>query len=210
MSGYVLTHGGDDAGRRRLAMLDAFHGPMTIRGLQASGVRPGWRCLEVGAGSGAMTAWLAERVGPDGRVLAIDIDTEWLEPLRSETVEVRRADITTAELPASSFDLVLARMLLLHLPDPIETCRRFLAALAPGGQLIVQDADFGPVALQDATDAKADGLAAMNTTMRLAGVHLALGPELEAMLQALGAHMLQVDCEPSAGRGGKPAALTQR
>jgi SAM-dependent methyltransferase len=207
MSGYVLAHGGDDAGRRRLALLDAFHGPMTLRQLEAAGVKSGWHCLEAGGGSGAMTAWLAERVAPTGHVLAIDIETQWLEPLHGEIVEVRRADITTVALPASRFDLVLARMLLLHLPDPIEACRRFVMTLAPGGQLIIQDADFRPVALQGASDAEAAGLATMEATMRSAGVHLSLGPELEAMLHAVGAQVVQVDSEPSPARGGQAAAL---
>jgi len=47
----------------------------------------------------------------------------------------------------------------------------------------------------------------MNATMRSAGVHLLLGPELEAMLTAVGAHVVQVASEPSPGRGGQAAAL---
>lgn len=116
-------------------------------------MRPGWRCLEVGAGTGALTAWLAERVAPGGRVLAIDIETHWLEPLRNDVIEVLQADITTTTLPRDTFDLTLARMLLLHLPEPAETCRQLVAATAPGGSLIIRDADFRPVAVADATDA---------------------------------------------------------
>ena len=207
MSDYVLTHRGDDAGRRRLAMLDAFHGPMTIGQLQAARIQPGWRCLEVGAGIGATTTWLAERVAPTGRVLAIDIETHWLESLRSEIIEVRQADITATTLPPDSFDLVLARMLLLHLPDPAQVCQQLLAATVPGGCLIIQDADFRPIALEDAADAEAEGLAVMNDTMRSAGIHLAFGPELETLLQVAGAHIVQVECEPSPGHGGEGAAL---
>jgi hypothetical protein len=98
-------------------------------------------------------------------------------------------------------------MLLLHLPDPIGACSRFVMTLAPGGQLIIQDADFRPVALQGASDAEAAGLATMEATMRSAGVHLSLGPELEAVLHAVGAQVVQVDSEPSPGRGGQAAAL---
>ena len=190
-----------------MALLDEFHGPMTIRQLQAAHVRPGWQCLEVGAGTGALTAWLAERVAPTGRVLAIDIETHWLEPLSSEIVEIRQADITATRLPPNSFELVLARMLLLHLPDPAEACRQLLAATAPDGILIIQDADFSPISLRDATDLEADGLAVMEETMRAAGVHLALGPKLETLLQAVGARIAEVESEPSPGHGGEGAAL---
>lgn len=206
MSEYVLTHHGDDAGRRRLALLDEFHGPMTISQLEAAGVKPGWQCLEAGAGTGAITAWLAERVAPGGRVLAVDIETDWLEPLRGDIIDVRRADITTTALSADSFDLVLARMLLLHLPDPARAARRLVAAAAPGGCLVIQDADFRPVALGDANEAEAAGLAMMNQTMRSAAVDLALGPMLEALLEASGAEIVQVQSEPSPGRGGETAA----
>ncbi len=47
---------------------------MTTRHLAATGVGPGWRCWEVGAGGPTVSAWLARRVGPTGSVLATDID----------------------------------------------------------------------------------------------------------------------------------------
>jgi SAM-dependent methyltransferase len=188
-------------------LLDEFHGPLTIRELEAVKVRPGWRCLEAGAGTGAMTRWLAEKVAPSGRVLAIDIETHLLEPLRGETIEVRQADIRDAALPKAGFDLVLARMLLLHLPDPADVCRQFVEATVSGGQLVIQDADFLPLALEGATDVEASGLSTHNETMRAAGVHLALGPMLESLLVVAGAQIEHVVTESSKGHGGETAAL---
>src|SRR5262249_20305982 len=46
-------------------------------------VRPGWRCLEVGAGRGSMAVWLAEQVGANGHVVATDIDVTYLGRLDS-------------------------------------------------------------------------------------------------------------------------------
>jgi SAM-dependent methyltransferase len=204
---YVFAHGGDLAERRRLELLERFHGPLTVSQLTAAGVGQGWRCLEAGAGVGSMTSWLAERVGPGGHVLAIDLETQWLAPLQSETLEVRKGDITTTQLPRDSFDLVLARMLLLHLPDPAQACRQLVAAAAPGGSVIIQDADFTTVTLEDATDAEAEGLDVMAKTMTAAGVHIALGPQLGHLLQAAGAELEHVEVQPSPGHGGQPAAL---
>ena len=48
--------------------------PYTQRYLDALGIAPGWQCLEIGAGSGTMTAWLAQRVSPTGSVVAVDVD----------------------------------------------------------------------------------------------------------------------------------------
>jgi 2-polyprenyl-3-methyl-5-hydroxy-6-metoxy-1,4-benzoquinol methylase len=207
MSEYVLAHHGDDAERQRLALLHEFHGRLTLTQLQAAAVRPGWRCLDVGAGTGAMTSWLAERVAPTGHVLAMDLETHWLEPLRSEIVEVCQGDITRTELPPNRFNLVMAQMLLLHLPDPSQTCRQLLEATVPGGQLIIHDADFTPVAIHNATELEATGVTVMADTMRAAGAHLALGPELETLLRDAGAQIEHIESQPWVGRGGETAAL---
>lgn len=114
----------------------------TRRYLDALGIAPGWRCLEVGAGTGTMTTWLADRVAPGGSVVAADIDTTFLRGLDRDNVEVRELDITTTEARAE-FDLVYCRLVLCHLPDPdthLETLVRFVR---PGGWILVQDSDFG-------------------------------------------------------------------
>jgi hypothetical protein len=73
MTDYVLAHAGDQRERERLALLERFHGPLTIAQLKPL-VRPGWNCLEAGAGGGGMTGWLAERVAPSGSVLAVEVE----------------------------------------------------------------------------------------------------------------------------------------
>jgi SAM-dependent methyltransferase len=206
MSEYVLAHRGDARERQRMELLDAYHGPLTLSQIDAGGIGPGWRCLEVGAGAGLMTRRLAERVRPSGRVVAIDLETSWLEPLRSDIVEVRRGDITTAALEPGGFDLVLAQMLLLHLADPGAVFRRLLAATRPGGHLIVHDADFSPVALLEATPAEAEGVAAMMEVMRAAGVDVAFGARLEAVAREQGAYVEHVESQPVVERGDDTAA----
>ena len=58
------------------------------------GVAAGWACLEVGAGNGSVSHWLAQRVGPTGHVVASDIDTRFLDRLALPNLEVRRLDVT--------------------------------------------------------------------------------------------------------------------
>lgn len=206
VSDYVLAHRGEQIERTRLDLLHRFHGPATVAALEAASVGPGWRCLEVGAGAGAMTTWLAERVAPGGSVLAADIETHWLEPLRSDVIDVHALDITTDKLPPAAFDLVLARMLLLHLADPAAACRRLLAAARSGATVVLQDADFTALDLQGASALEAEGLRTMTDTMRAAGVDLALGPRLPALLQSAGAEIVAVQTSPSPGRGNGFAA----
>jgi SAM-dependent methyltransferase len=202
---YALAHGGDATERDRLALLERFHGPLTVAHLQDV-VRPGWRCLEAGAGAGGMTRWLAERVVPGGSVLAVDLETHWLSPLRSDVVDVRTLDITTDPLPAAAFDLVLARMLLLHLADPLAACRRLVATARDGATLLLQEADFDAVHLDGASTLEAEGLQTMNETMRASGVDLTLGSRLAAIVETAGAELETVDRRPSPGQGGGLAA----
>jgi cyclopropane fatty-acyl-phospholipid synthase-like methyltransferase len=68
---YTLSQeGAEELERARLALLEDFCDPHTVRQLDAIGVAEGWRCLDVGAGAGAATRLFAERVGDTGSVLA--------------------------------------------------------------------------------------------------------------------------------------------
>src|SRR5215470_8429208 len=101
--------------RERLVLQQQFADPATQRRIAALSSMRGWHCLEVGAGAGSIVQWLCTRVGPDGRVLAIDLDIRFLSHLREPGLQVRQADIITDKLPESAFDLVHARLLLVHL-----------------------------------------------------------------------------------------------
>jgi SAM-dependent methyltransferase len=126
----------------RLRTLEALLDPGTVRHLEARGVGPGWRCLEVGAGGGSIAAWLCDRVGPDGSVLATDLDTTVLERLSEPNLEIRAHDVLADDLPEAEFDLVHMRLLLAWLRDPAPALRRLVAALRPGGWLVAEEMDF--------------------------------------------------------------------
>jgi SAM-dependent methyltransferase len=107
--------------------------------LAGAGVRSGWRCWEVGAGRGSIARWLADVVGPQGHVLATDLDDRWFASTGAENLEFRRHDVTRDQPPASRLDLIHARFLLEHLADPRDVIARLAAALKPGGVLVVED-----------------------------------------------------------------------
>ena len=206
MTDYVLTADPNEDERRRMALLFVYHGQLTLEVLQAAEVSRGWRCLEVGAGGGDITRWLASRVTPGGSVVAVDLETHWLEPLASEVLDVRRGDFGDINLREAGFDLVVAQMLLLHLPSPADTCRRFVELCAPAGQIVVHDTDFAPLALADATASEAAGLAVMPDVMRAAGIDVSLGPKVGALLEAAGATIEQVETRPCATLGDRRTA----
>ena len=136
-----------DLERFRLRLLEEFHDPLSVRQLDAIGVGEGWQCLDAGAGGGSVTKLLCGRIGTVGTVLALDLDTSLLEGLASQRVEVRRHDLLRDELPLAAFDLVNARLLLMHLPSRLEALRRLVAAARPGGWVTAIDPDFTTVEL---------------------------------------------------------------
>ena len=93
--------------------------PGHVRLLKDCGVAPGWRCAEVGPVGGSVAAWLADAVGPEGSVVALDIDISHLDHLaRRSNVEVRRHDIVAEPIGEATFDLVHTRLVIEHLPEP--------------------------------------------------------------------------------------------
>src|SRR3974390_2892374 len=77
----------------RFGALEKLFDAGTIQLLHERGVGAGWHCLEVGGGRGSIAAWLSERVGPTGRVIATDVNTRFLDTLQRPNLEVRRHNI---------------------------------------------------------------------------------------------------------------------
>src|SRR5262245_18721496 len=130
MAHYTLDNAWQQA-RRRLALLEAWLDPGTIRHLETPGVGEGWHCLEVGGGGGSVTEWLCRRVGLGGRVIVTDVDTQFLDAINAPNLTVRRHDIVAEELPRGEFDLVHCRLLLTHLADRHRALQHMVSALKP-------------------------------------------------------------------------------
>jgi SAM-dependent methyltransferase len=136
----------------RLRALEQMRDPLSIRHLETVPVSQGWNCLVVGAGAGSMAKWLANRVGPDGKVVATDIDTRFLSQINIPNLEIRRHDILKDDLETDHYDLVLCRLLLAHLPEPENALRRMANAIRPGGWILVEESDFGSIMPVDDTN----------------------------------------------------------
>ena len=89
--------------------------------------------------------------GDDGRVLATDIDVSWIEAAANPVLEVRRHDVIRDPPPPETFDLVHARLVLVHLEDRAAALQVMVDALRPGGWLVLEDADpaLQPLACPD-------------------------------------------------------------
>jgi SAM-dependent methyltransferase len=140
--GYLLDNRAVEASGRFDA-LSAVFDAVTFRHVDALGPVAGWRCWEVGAGGPSVPDGLAERVGPTGLVVATDLDTNWLADRVRPGIEVVQHDVATDEPPAGGrFDLIHARLVLLHIPERDKALRRMVSALRPGGVLLIEDFDI--------------------------------------------------------------------
>jgi SAM-dependent methyltransferase len=141
-AGMTLEYAFDNRTRQaalQLACIERYLDPVTRIRL-APLVRPGDRCWEVGAGAGSVAALLARTVGPAGYVLATDIDTAQLTV--HDGFEARTHDVRRDPVPDSGpFDVIHARLVLLHLPVRRRVLRTLAGALAPGGWLVVEEFD---------------------------------------------------------------------
>ncbi|KPI27185.1 Methyltransferase type 12 [Actinobacteria bacterium OK074] len=128
----------------RFSVLESRYDSASRKVLARTGVGPGWRCLEIGGGGGSLGEWLGERVGPEGEVTVTDIEpARTASRPRAAHVRVLRHDVTRDPLPGDGFDLVHARLVLLHLPERHEVLERLVGALRPGGRLVLEEFDCG-------------------------------------------------------------------
>src|SRR5580704_3963207 len=211
--------------RAHFANLGDLFNPSTFRRIDALGIRPGWRCWEVGAGGPTVPAWLARRVVPGGYVLATDIDVAALQeatdvaalpeatdvaalpeatdvaalpeatdvaalPEAAEPgFEVLQHDVAAERAPAAGFDLVHARLVVMHLADRGAALAAMTGALRPGGWLLLEDADLSlqPLACPDETG-PAEQLAnkIRRVSVGLRGDNLAFGRTLPRLLRGAG------------------------
>lgn len=143
MAPYVWQHGLDGE-RQRLRLMSDILDPSSRFHLERIGVAAGWRCLEIGAGNGSLSQWLADKVGPSGHVTATDIQPDLMDGIARRNLEVRRFDVVHDEPPLAPYDLVAVRALLHHLPERRAVVTRMARWLKPGGWLFVQEPDFYP------------------------------------------------------------------
>jgi SAM-dependent methyltransferase len=199
---YTLDNAWREA-RQRLATLEASCDPYTVAHLDKVGIAPGWRCLEVGAGGGSVTRMLCERVGPDGHVLAVDLEPALLAELSAPNLEVRRLDVVVDELPEAAFDLIHTRFVLVHIPERDELIAKFARSLRPGGVLLLEECDMNDAMTAD-EDVFRPSLVAMYRP--LVNIDIYWGLTMAARLEEAGLVDIVQLQEPQTFTGGSSLA----
>ena len=113
------------------------------------GICAGSRAIDLGCGPHGVLDLLSERVGATGQVIGVEQDAGSVRIARRfiadrafKNVEVLQGDATATRLPAGTFDLVHARLVLVNVPH-VETVVREMVRLArPGGVVASHEADY--------------------------------------------------------------------
>jgi SAM-dependent methyltransferase len=151
-----------------------------------------------------MSVWLAERTGPGGHAVAVDLDLS-LADAHVPGLELRRADILAGPVEPGHFDLVTARAVLHHLADPEAAAANLVASARPGGSILLIEPDFLPVSIAEPPEIRAfwQGWLAWS---REQGIDYFIGRRLPAMLSELGVCDVQGTAEVAIYPGASPWA----
>lgn len=143
------VHGFSPAEMERLTRMQAILNDAELAALDLAGVRT---LLDVGSGLGQMTRALARALGPGARVVGVEREARQRDEAvrqacaahEADLVEFRAGDALRLPLGAAergTFDLAHARFVLEHVPDPQAVVREMVAAVRPGGRIVLLDDD---------------------------------------------------------------------
>jgi len=174
---------------------DVYRRPLNTA-LDRLGLREGWRCVDVGAGGGDVTVALAEVVGRDGRVYAVDSDPHARDQVAEAAAAHSQVVAITQQgeelLLPEPVDLAFCRFLLMHVVDPIVVLRRMGQAVRPRGWVVAQEpltsagrVDGRPLSMPDA-------------------LHPDVGAHLPALVRDAGLVVVDAWAESQAGAGPGP------
>lgn len=132
-----------NASDRWLRNQDLMDGAMQVvldQVLDRADLKPGHKVLDVGFGTGASCRQAADRVGPDGAVLGLDISVPFVDRARAlssgrSNITYRLDDAQDAELPQNSYDRLISRFGVMFFGDTTAAFANLAGALKPGGTM---------------------------------------------------------------------------
>jgi SAM-dependent methyltransferase len=189
---YILGHSPEE--HERLLHQGRMQEPATRRVFHAVGLRPGWTCLDIGCGPGAIMQLMGELAGPSGEVTGIDRDakagSEAVERLRATGTSRYRfveADMESIEeIAGAPFDLTFARLALLFARDPVALLRKMYRWTKPGGYVAVQDIHIRTTKQYPKPTACAELVRVIVETQERSGVDTEFGLKLPALFVEAG------------------------
>lgn len=135
-----------EQGQIGLDILDRMFNPNTQKHILEAGIKSGFRVLDIGCGRGAMSLWLANQVGPTGKVLAIDNNENQIQATEKLTQGIKPEWLTFKLYSAydidqlnETFDMVYCRFILHHVNNPTSIIEKVFKLLPPGGIFVAEE-----------------------------------------------------------------------
>ncbi len=189
MATYSL--GSNDAEIARLEGQAEFLREPTRVLLEASGIGPGMRVLDLGTGLGHVASAVADLVGPGGQVVGLDVDRRMLELAHSRTGHLPYVQFVEGDVARwrddQPFDAVVGRLILFHLPDPVGVLRHHLGSIRPAGPMVFIDYDIGGLRAEPRDPLTERMTALIMTAFRASGADPTIGSRLQSILAEAGA-----------------------
>jgi SAM-dependent methyltransferase len=192
--GYQLGH--DAAELDRLNKQGRALAPATRVLLQAAGLGPGMRVLDLGSGSGDLAFVVTDIVGPTGAVVGIDRSPEAVATAqaRARHLGLGNAHFAVGDIREATadgpFDAIVGRLVLMYLPDPAAVLRTQVTLLRPDGLVAPIEFDFSTARSLPPTALATQSLGWLGETFKRAGIQPSLGSRLWAVLRDAGVRPL--------------------
>jgi enediyne biosynthesis protein CalE5 len=121
-------------------------GPVSDQLIRSTGITSGHTVLDVATGAGQPALTIAKVVGPNGRVVGVDLSPEMLEVAKEEAASQGLTNVVVFQVVKdeslsmfhdNTFDSVVCRNGLMFMPDPVKALKAFLRVLKPKGKTSV-------------------------------------------------------------------------
>lgn len=166
---------------------------------------PNLTLLDVGAGSGTITASLAKYIPPTGRITAVDLSPEIIARASEHAQTIPgAAEKITFQAPVSvysltdtfgenAFDVVHAHQVLCHLDSPVEALKEMLRVVKPGGVVAVREIDMRTWSMYPDTEVMRRWIRVQFASHEAAGGSNMAGPSLVAWAMKAGAKRGEIE-----------------
>jgi len=160
--------------------------------LEAAGLAPGMRVLDLGTGLGHVAMMTGGFVAPAGMVVGIDQAAEMITVARQRAtdagvthVRFEQGDVKTWRAD-ERFDAITARLLLFHVADPVAVVRHHTSNLRTAGMFVAIDFDIGAARSEPAVPIVTEAIRWILEAFQAAGAWPRIGARLGTILEGAG------------------------